>query len=154
MTVRLTAAQATIAFLKNQFVERDGKKHQFFGGCLGIFGHGNVAGIGQALEQDPALRYYLFRNEQAMVHAAVGFAKASFRMRDVDLHKLDRSRRHKYGDGRSAGDHKPAAGPFVARRHFRAPQRRASSAATRISVHTRYFRERLFQARLALLGPR
>ncbi|MFZ0582887.1 MAG: 3D-(3,5/4)-trihydroxycyclohexane-1,2-dione acylhydrolase (decyclizing) [Candidatus Acidiferrales bacterium] len=83
MTVRLTAAQATIAFLKNQFVERDGKKHQFFGGCLGIFGHGNVAGIGQALEQEPALRYYLFRNEQAMVHAAVGFAKASFRMRTL-----------------------------------------------------------------------
>ncbi len=83
MTVRLTAAQATIAFLKNQFSERDGKKYQFFGGCLGIFGHGNVAGIGQALEQDPALRYYLFRNEQAMVHAASGFAKASFRKRTL-----------------------------------------------------------------------
>jgi 3D-(3,5/4)-trihydroxycyclohexane-1,2-dione acylhydrolase (decyclizing) len=83
MTVRMTAAQATIGFLKNQFSERDGKKHRFFGGCLGIFGHGNVAGIGQALEQDPALRYYLFRNEQAMVHAATGFAKASFRMRTL-----------------------------------------------------------------------
>jgi 3D-(3,5/4)-trihydroxycyclohexane-1,2-dione acylhydrolase (decyclizing) len=81
MTVRLTAAQATIAFLKNQFSERDGKQFQFFGGCLGIFGHGNVAGIGQALEQDTGLRYYLFRNEQAMVHAATAFAKASFRMR-------------------------------------------------------------------------
>jgi 3D-(3,5/4)-trihydroxycyclohexane-1,2-dione acylhydrolase (decyclizing) len=83
MTLRMTAAQATIGFLKNQFSERDGKKHRFFGGCLGIFGHGNVAGIGQALEQDPALRYYLFRNEQAMVHAATGFAKASFRMRTL-----------------------------------------------------------------------
>ncbi len=83
MTVRLTAAQATIAFLKNQFSERDGKKQRFFGGCLGIFGHGNVAGIGQALEQDSALRYYLFRNEQAMAHAAAGFAKASFRMRTL-----------------------------------------------------------------------
>jgi 3D-(3,5/4)-trihydroxycyclohexane-1,2-dione acylhydrolase (decyclizing) len=81
MTVRLTAAQATIAFLKNQFSERDGKQFRFFGGCLGIFGHGNVAGIGQALEQDTGLRYYLFRNEQAMVHAATAFAKASFRMR-------------------------------------------------------------------------
>ena len=81
MTVRLTAAQATISFLKNQFAERDGKKHRFFGGCLGIFGHGNVAGLGQALEQDTGLRYYLFRNEQAMVHAAAGFAKASFRKR-------------------------------------------------------------------------
>ncbi len=83
MTVRrMTAAQATIAFLKNQFSER-GEQHRFFGGCLGIFGHGNVAGLGQALEQDPGLRYYLFRNEQAMVHAASGFAKASFRMRTL-----------------------------------------------------------------------
>ena len=81
MTVRLTAAQATIAFLKNQFSERDGKQFRFFGGCLGIFGHGNVAGIGQALEQDTGLRYYLFRNEQGMVHAATAFAKSSFRMR-------------------------------------------------------------------------
>jgi 3D-(3,5/4)-trihydroxycyclohexane-1,2-dione acylhydrolase (decyclizing) len=83
MTVRMTAAQATIGFLKAQFSERDGKKHRFFGGCLGIFGHGNVAGIGQALEQDRALRYYLFRNEQAMVHAATGFTKASFRVKTL-----------------------------------------------------------------------
>src|ERR1700721_452556 len=84
MTVRrMTAAQAAVAFLKNQFSERDGARHQFFGGCLGIFGHGNVAGLGQALEQDSGLRYYLFRNEQGMVHAASGFAKASFRMRTL-----------------------------------------------------------------------
>ncbi|HXN26988.1 MAG TPA: 3D-(3,5/4)-trihydroxycyclohexane-1,2-dione acylhydrolase (decyclizing) [Candidatus Acidoferrales bacterium] len=81
MTVRLTAAQATIAFLKNQYSERDRKQQRFFEGCLGIFGHGNVAGLGQALEQDPGLRYYLFRNEQAMVHAATAFAKTSFRLR-------------------------------------------------------------------------
>ncbi|MGC1372843.1 MAG: 3D-(3,5/4)-trihydroxycyclohexane-1,2-dione acylhydrolase (decyclizing), partial [Candidatus Sulfotelmatobacter sp.] len=83
MTSRMTAAQATVAFLKNQFSERDGKQQQFFGGCLGIFGHGNVAGIGQALEEDPGLRYYLFRNEQGMVHAATGFAKASLRKRTL-----------------------------------------------------------------------
>jgi len=81
MSARLTAAQATVKFLRNQFSARDGKEYQFFGGCLGIFGHGNVAGIGQALEQDSGMRYYLFRNEQGMVHAASGFAKASFRMR-------------------------------------------------------------------------
>ncbi len=80
---RITAAQATIAFLKNQFSERDNLRQPFFGGCLGIFGHGNVAGLGQALEQDPGLRYYLFRNEQAMVHAATGFAKSSLRMRTL-----------------------------------------------------------------------
>src|ERR1700727_1627388 len=83
MTVRLTAAQATIAYLKNQYSERDGQQYRFFAGCLGIFGHGNVAGLGQALEQDNGLRYYLFRNEQGMVHAAAGFAKASFRMRTL-----------------------------------------------------------------------
>jgi 3D-(3,5/4)-trihydroxycyclohexane-1,2-dione acylhydrolase (decyclizing) len=81
MTLRLTVAQAAIAFLKNQYSERDGIQRRFFQGCLGIFGHGNVAGLGQALEQDPGLRYYLFRNEQAMVHAATAFAKTSFRMR-------------------------------------------------------------------------
>src|ERR1700723_3337461 len=81
MTRRLTMAQAIIQFLKSQSVARDGKEQTFFGGCLGIFGHGNVAGIGQALEQDAGLRYYLFRNEQAMVHAAIGFAKTSFRKR-------------------------------------------------------------------------
>ncbi len=83
MTRRLTVAQCLIAFLKNQYVERDGQEFHFFEGCFGIFGHGNVAGIGQALEQDPDLRYYLFRNEQAMVHAAAAFAKATFRMRTM-----------------------------------------------------------------------
>src|SRR5438552_13264355 len=83
MTKRLTIAQGIISFLKNQYVERDSSQHRFFEGCFGIFGHGNVAGIGQALEQDPGLRYYLFRNEQAMVHAAAAFAKATFRMRTM-----------------------------------------------------------------------
>jgi 3D-(3,5/4)-trihydroxycyclohexane-1,2-dione acylhydrolase (decyclizing) len=83
MTRRLTMAQAIVAFLKNQYTERDGREHRFFEGCLGIFGHGNVAGIGQALEQDPGLPYYLFRNEQAMVHTASAFAKASNRLRSL-----------------------------------------------------------------------
>jgi 3D-(3,5/4)-trihydroxycyclohexane-1,2-dione acylhydrolase (decyclizing) len=72
MTRRLTMAQAIIQFLKVQSVARDGKEQTFFGGCLGIFGHGNVAGIGQALQQNPDFPYYLFRNEQGMVHAAAG----------------------------------------------------------------------------------
>ena len=81
MTRRLTAAQATIEFLKNQSVERDGERHRFFGGCFGIFGHGNVAGLGQALHQDQSFPYYLCRNEQAMVHSAAGYAKVSNRLR-------------------------------------------------------------------------
>ncbi|MGB8011859.1 MAG: 3D-(3,5/4)-trihydroxycyclohexane-1,2-dione acylhydrolase (decyclizing) [Terriglobales bacterium] len=83
MTRRLTTAQATIQFLKTQFVSRDGKQDAFFAGCFGIFGHGNVAGIGQALQQNPDFPYYLCRNEQAMVHTAAAFAKMSNRLRTL-----------------------------------------------------------------------
>ena len=83
MKRRLTMAQAIVAYLRNQFSGRDGKESRFIEGCFGIFGHGNVAGIGQALEQDTQLKYYLSRNEQAMVHTAAAFAKASFRMRTI-----------------------------------------------------------------------
>ncbi|HET9179650.1 MAG TPA: 3D-(3,5/4)-trihydroxycyclohexane-1,2-dione acylhydrolase (decyclizing) [Terriglobia bacterium] len=83
MTYRLTTAQALIAFLKQQNVERDGKPHPFFSGCFGIFGHGNVTGIGQALQQNPDFPYYLGRNEQAMVHTAAAFAKMSNRLRTL-----------------------------------------------------------------------
>src|SRR5579859_2834931 len=77
---RITMAQAIIAFLKNQYVERDGVELPFFAGCFGIFGHGNIAGIGQALQQMPEFRYYQARNEQAMVHAATAYAKTRNRM--------------------------------------------------------------------------
>lgn len=80
-TRRMTMAQALIGFLKNQYVERDGHEHAFFAGVLGIFGHGNVAGIGQALQQNPDLPYIPVRNEQSAVHLASGFAKASNRLR-------------------------------------------------------------------------
>ncbi|SEF60989.1 3D-(3,5/4)-trihydroxycyclohexane-1,2-dione hydrolase [Bryocella elongata] len=80
-TRRLTMAQALVTYLKNQYVERDGQQHQFFAGMLGIFGHGNVAGIAQALQENPDFRYYPIRNEQSGVHLASGFAKASNRMR-------------------------------------------------------------------------
>jgi 3D-(3,5/4)-trihydroxycyclohexane-1,2-dione acylhydrolase (decyclizing) len=78
---RLTMAQALIGFLKNQYVERDGRQVPFFAGAWGIFGHGNVAGIGQALHQNPDFHYYVAKNEQAMVHTATAFAKASNRLR-------------------------------------------------------------------------
>jgi 3D-(3,5/4)-trihydroxycyclohexane-1,2-dione acylhydrolase (decyclizing) len=79
---RLTMAQAIVEFLKNQYVERDGEQHAFFAGIFGIFGHGNVAGIGQALHQNAdSFRYYQSRNEQAMVHTAAAFAKMNNRLR-------------------------------------------------------------------------
>jgi len=80
-TRKLTMAQALLGFLKQQYVERDGLEHRFFGGVLGIFGHGNVAGIGQALQQNLDLPYIPVRNEQAAVHMAAGYAKTSNRLR-------------------------------------------------------------------------
>jgi len=79
--VRLTAAQALVRFLAAQYAERDGVERRFFGGCFGIFGHGNVAGIGEALYESPELlTYYQARNEQAMVHAAAGYARMRNRL--------------------------------------------------------------------------
>jgi len=82
-TIRYTMAQAIIHFLKNQYVERDGVEQKFFAGCFGIFGHGNVAGIGQALQQNPDFRYYQTRNEQAMVHTAAAYAKMKNRLQTM-----------------------------------------------------------------------
>jgi 3D-(3,5/4)-trihydroxycyclohexane-1,2-dione acylhydrolase (decyclizing) len=77
-------AQAVVRFLSQQRSARDGREQPFFGGVFGIFGHGNVAGIGQALqEQRAAIRYYLARNEQAMVHTAAAYAKMHNRLRTL-----------------------------------------------------------------------
>ena len=79
--MRLTVAQALVRFLANQWTSRDGVERRLFAGCFGIFGHGNVAGIGEALlEAGDDLRYYQARNEQAMVHAAVGYARMNNRL--------------------------------------------------------------------------
>lgn len=82
VTRRMTTAQALVEALRVQHVERDGHRQPFFAGVLGIFGHGNVAGMGEALEaaQD-RFRYHQARNEQGMVHTAVAFAKQSRRLR-------------------------------------------------------------------------
>ena len=84
-TVRLTVAQALVRFLASQLSERDGVEQRLIPGCFGIFGHGNVAGVGQALLEahqthSADLRYYMARNEQAMVHASVGFARMRNRL--------------------------------------------------------------------------
>lgn len=77
---RLTVAQATILYLQNQYVERDGIVQPFFAGCFGIFGHGNVGGIGQALLENKSFKYYQCRNEQSMVHTAIAYAKVKNRL--------------------------------------------------------------------------
>ncbi|MEV7844513.1 3D-(3,5/4)-trihydroxycyclohexane-1,2-dione acylhydrolase (decyclizing) [Streptomyces cyaneofuscatus] len=96
-TRRLTTAQALVAFLARQYTERDGRRHRLISATWGIFGHGNVAGIGQALVEagngsrkrngdhsvtrtGPRMPYLQGRNEQAMVHAAVGYARQSGRL--------------------------------------------------------------------------
>jgi 3D-(3,5/4)-trihydroxycyclohexane-1,2-dione acylhydrolase (decyclizing) len=73
--IKLTVAQAVIKYLNQQYVERDGVESKFFAGCFGIFGHGNVAGIGQAIQQQDELRYY-----QCMVHTAAAYAKMKNRL--------------------------------------------------------------------------
>ncbi|MFI1359316.1 3D-(3,5/4)-trihydroxycyclohexane-1,2-dione acylhydrolase (decyclizing) [Streptomyces sp. NPDC020898] len=84
-TLRLTTAQALVRFLANQYSERDGQQQRLIPGVWGIFGHGNVAGFGQALLQaavtgEADLPYYLARNEQGMVHASVAYAKMRDRL--------------------------------------------------------------------------
>ncbi len=80
-TLRMTTAQAIVRFLSAQYVERDDREQRFFAGIFGIFGHGNVSGLGQALEEvGQDLRYYQARNEQAMVHSAAAFAKMKNRL--------------------------------------------------------------------------
>jgi 3D-(3,5/4)-trihydroxycyclohexane-1,2-dione acylhydrolase (decyclizing) len=83
--MRLTVGQAIVRFLAAQRSERDGVEHKLFEGCFGIFGHGNVAGLGEALLEAElstpgALRYLQARNEQGMVHAASGFARMRNRL--------------------------------------------------------------------------
>ena len=81
-TVRLTMAQALIRWMVAQRVEIGGVEQPFFAGVWAIFGHGNVAGVGEALaEIDEALPTYRAHNEQGMAHAAIAFAKANRRQR-------------------------------------------------------------------------
>ncbi|MCG9128961.1 3D-(3,5/4)-trihydroxycyclohexane-1,2-dione acylhydrolase (decyclizing) [Candidatus Poribacteria bacterium] len=81
---KLTMGQAIVQFLTQQYVERDGEETAFFAGMFGIFGHGNVAGIGQALHQySDSFRFFQTRNEQSMVHTAAAYAKMSNRLSTI-----------------------------------------------------------------------
>ena len=83
-TRKLTMGQAIVQYLTQQYVERDGKETAFFAGMFGIFGHGNVAGIGQALHQySDSFRFFQTRNEQSMVHTAAAYAKMSNRLSTI-----------------------------------------------------------------------
>ena len=153
---RITAAQALVRFLAAQHVERDGVERRFFEGCFGIFGHGNVAGIGQALYQHPDLAHLLpGSNEQAMVHAAVGLCAAEEPARDAGVHDLDRPGRNEHGHRRGAGHRSTACpccccpGDMFA---TRAPAPGAAAARGRRTTATS--RSTTAAAGVALLRPR
>ena len=101
----------------------DGKTVPLFGGVFAIFGHGNVAGLGEALYQvRDELPTYRAHNEQGMAHAAIAFAKASFRRRMMAVHLLDRAGRDQHGDRRRARACQPPAAAAAAGRRVRQPR--------------------------------
>ena len=154
MTKRLTVAQAIIAFLNNQFVERDGRAVSLLRGLLRNLRtrqrRRDWAGSGT---RSWACRYYLFRNEQAMVHAAAAFAKSSFRLRTMVCTTSIGPGATNMVTGRGPRHHQSPAGASAAGRYFCPAQRGAGSAATGIAFNARHFCERLLQAGLTLLGP-
>jgi 3D-(3,5/4)-trihydroxycyclohexane-1,2-dione acylhydrolase (decyclizing) len=84
-TIRLTMSQALVKYLQVQYSERDGQTRRVIPAIFGIFGHGNVCGLGQAIEEcGQNLPYYQPCNEQSMVHTAIGFAKANLRLDQHD----------------------------------------------------------------------
>ena len=152
-TCRLTMSQALIAFLKNQYVERDGVEQPFFAGCFGIFGHGNVGGIGQALQQMPDFRYYQVRNEQAVVHAATAYAKVKNRLQTLACTSSIGPGATNMITGAAAATINRLPVLLLAGRHLRATQRGARPAAARVGAEPGHFGKRLLQARQPLLGP-
>ena len=140
ITRPLTMAQAVVRFLSQQRTARDGHEQPFFGGVFGIFGHGNVAGIGEALQASARrrCRYYLARNEQAMVHTAAAYAKMHNRLRTLACTTLDRPRRDQHDHRRGGRDDQPRAGAAAAGRHLRrrGGRRRCCSSSSRASRRT------------------
>src|SRR5690625_1095793 len=89
--IRLTTVQALVKFLNQQYINVDGKEQRLFKGIFTIFGHGNVLGLGQALEENPGeLEVYQGRNEQGMAHAATAFAKQNHRKQLIACTSSDR----------------------------------------------------------------
>ncbi len=156
--MRLTVAQALVRFLAVQYSERDGERQRLIPGCFGIFGHGNVAGIGQALLQAHAtgeaeLPYYLARNEQAMVHAACGYARMRDRLQTLACTTSIGPGRDEHGHRGRAGHHQPAAGAAAARRRVRHPGRGGAAAGARAAGGARDQRQRRLPARQQVLRP-
>ena len=133
MTTRLTVAQAVVRFLEAQYVERDGVETPFFAGCLGIFGHGNVAGVGQALLEREQRRERAARPSTSCATTRPATSRRWCTRRSATpgtatgspprLHRLGRPGLDEHGHRRRAGDDQPDPGAAAARRRVRDPGR-------------------------------
>ena len=154
---RLTVAQALVAFLARQWSERDGRRRRLIPACFGIFGHGNVAGLGEALAGAAAagvdLPYRLCRNEQAMVHTAAAYARMTDRLSTLACTTSIGPGATNMVTGAAARDDQPAAGAAAARRHLRHPTGQPGAAATGGRPLVRRQRQRRAAPGLAVLGP-
>ena len=125
-TVRQTAAQAVVRYLANQYVVDPAGETRYFAGVWAIFGHGNVAGLGEALQAaQEVLPTYRAHNEQGMAHAAIAFAKQMRRRRAMVCTSLDRPRRHQHGYRGSPGSCEPPSGAVPAWRCVCRPRARS-----------------------------
>ena len=157
-TVRLTVAQALVRFLAAQHTERDGAEQRLIAGCFGIFGHGNVAGVGQALLEAHAtgsadLPYYLARNEQAMVHAAVGFARMRNRLQAFACTASIGPGSTNMVTGAALATDQPHPGAAAAQRLLRHPGGQPGAAGARGPAVLRRVGQRRVPAGVAVLGP-
>ena len=155
VSVRLTVGQALVRFLAAQEVERDGERERFFAGCFGIFGHGNVAGLGQALQQhEDLLPYVQGRNEQGMVHMAAGYARQRNRLATWACTSSVGPGRDQHGHRRRARHGQPPAGAAAAGRHLRLAAPASGAPAARGAARRDRVGERRPAAGVALLRPR
>ena len=155
-TVRLTVGQAIVRFLARQYVERDGREGRFIEGVWGIFGHGNVAGLGQALEElgdAEAMPYYRPQNEQAQVHLAAAFARHAQSPPGLCLHVVGGTWRDEHGHRCRRGDRQPHPCPAPPERLLRQPGPGSGPPADRAPDRARCERQRRLPAGLALLRP-
>ena len=160
-TVYLTVSQAVVRFLANQYTERDGQRTKLFAGCFGIFGHGNVAGLGQALLQaeiqdldagrEPTLPYVLGRNEQAMVHSAVAHARMKDRLQTWAVSSSVGPGATNMITGAALATINRLPVLLLPRRHFRDPRQCPRLAGTRTPVERRRHSQRRFQTGLTIL---
>ena len=153
--MRLTVAQALIRFLSVQFSERDGVQQRLIPGCFGIFGHGNVAGVGQALLEEPeSMPFYHARNEQGMVHAAIGYARMKNRLSTLACASSIGPGATNMVTGAALATISRLPVLLLPGRRVRHPRRRRRAAGARGPVVLRRVGQRHAAAGLALLGPR